>query len=73
MPRKKKILKIAKSVISKELEAISQLESKLNNSFSDGRVNFKVVKSNYAMLVRKYLIHSVTLNSTGQPSVFLHG
>ena len=34
MPNNKKILKIAKTVISKELKAISQIERRLSNSFS---------------------------------------
>ena len=77
MPNKKKILKIAKSVISKELEAISQLESKLNKSFSDAvelilKSNARVIVAGVgksANIANKIV---ATLNSTGQPSVFLH-
>tara|TARA_B100000683_G_C12478668_1_gene550539 strand:+ start:115 stop:1077 length:963 start_codon:yes stop_codon:yes gene_type:complete len=77
MPNKKKILKIAKSVISKELEAISQLESKLNNSFSDAvelilKSKARVIIAGVgksANIANKIV---ATLNSTGQPSVFLH-
>ena len=77
MPNKKKILKIAKSVISKELEAISQLESKLNNSFSDA-VDL-ILKSKARVIIAGIgksanIANKIvaTLNSTGQPSVFLH-
>ena len=77
MPNKKKILKIAKSVISKELEAISQLESKLNNNFSDAvelilKSKARVIIAGVgksANIANKIV---ATLNSTGQPSVFLH-
>ena len=77
MPNKKKILKIAKSVISKELDAISQLESKLNNSFSDA-VDL-ILKSKARVIIAGIgksanIANKIvaTLNSTGQPSVFLH-
>lgn len=77
MPNKKKILKIAKSVISKELEAISKLDSKLNNNFSDAvelilKSKARVIVAGVgksANIANKIV---ATLNSTGQPSVFLH-
>lgn len=77
MPSKKKILKIAKSVISKELEAISQLESKLSDSFSDAvelilKSKARVIVAGVgksAIIANKIV---ATLNSTGQPSIFLH-
>lgn len=77
MPSKKKILKIAKSVISKELEAISQLESKLSDSFSDAvelilKSKSRVIVAGVgksAIIANKIV---ATLNSTGQPSIFLH-
>ena len=77
MPNNKKILKIAKTVISKELEAISQLERRLSNSFSASvelilKSNGKVIVvgvGKSANIANKIV---ATLNSTGQPSVFLH-
>jgi len=77
MPNNKKILKIAKTVISKELEAISQLERRLSDSFSTSvelilKSNGKVIVvgvGKSANIANKIV---ATLNSTGQPSVFLH-
>ena len=77
MPDNKKILKIAKTVISKELEAISQLERRLSSSFSESiklilKSNGKVIVAGVgksANIANKIV---ATLNSTGQPSVFLH-
>ena len=77
MPNNKKILKIAKTVISKELEIISQLERRLSNSFSASvelilKSNGKVIVvgvGKSANIANKIV---ATLNSTGQPSVFLH-
>ena len=77
MPDNKKILKIAKTVISKELEAISQLKRKLSSSFSESvelilKSNGKVIVAGVgksANIANKIV---ATLNSTGQPSVFLH-
>ena len=77
MPDHKKILKIAKTVISKELEAISQLKRRLSSSFSESvelilKSNGKVIVAGVgksANIANKIV---ATLNSTGQPSVFLH-
>jgi len=77
MPDNKKILKIAKTVISKELEAISQLKRRLSSSFSESvelilKSNGKVIVAGVgksANIANKIV---ATLNSTGQPSVFLH-
>ena len=53
MPDNKKILKIAKTVISKELEAISQLKRRLSGSFSES-VEL-ILKSNEFLVVQKFL------------------
>lgn len=77
MPNKKKILNIAKSVISIEQEAISELGKRLSDDFpnaielilaSEGRVIVAGVGKS-ANIANKIV---ATLNSTGQPAVFLH-
>ena len=77
MTNNKNILNIAKSVISNEREAISQLESQLTKDFEDavnliyssnGRVIVAGVGKS-ANIANKMV---ATFNSTGQPSVFLH-
>jgi len=77
MPNKKKILNIAKSVISTEMNAIAQLDSKLTNDFSDA---VEIILSSEGRLIVAGVGKSAniankmvaTFNSTGQPSVFLH-
>lgn len=77
MTNKKKILNIAKSVISIEQEAISELAQRLSDDFpnavelilsSEGRVIVTGVGKS-ANIANKIV---ATLNSTGQPAVFLH-
>ena len=77
MSNNKNILKIAKSVILIEKEAISQLDSQLTNDFPDavnliynsrGRLIIAGVGKS-ANIANKIV---ATFNSTGQPSVFLH-
>ncbi|MAR39556.1 MAG: D-arabinose 5-phosphate isomerase [Flavobacteriales bacterium] len=77
MTNKKKILNIAKSVISIEQEAISELGQRLSDDFpnavelilsSEGRVIVAGVGKS-ANIANKIV---ATLNSTGQPAVFLH-
>jgi len=77
MSNNKNILNIAKSVITIEKNAISQLESQLTNDFveavqliffSKGRVIVAGVGKS-ANIANKMV---ATFNSTGQPAVFLH-
>ncbi len=77
MTNKKKILNIAKSVISIEQKAISDLGQRLSDDFtnavelilsSEGRVIVTGVGKS-ANIANKIV---ATLNSTGQPAVFLH-
>ena len=77
MTHKKKILNIAKSVIAIEKEAISELGQRLSEDFpnavelilsSEGRVIVTGVGKS-ANIANKIV---ATLNSTGQPAVFLH-
>ena len=77
MPHNKNILKIAKSVIAIERDAISQLENSLTNIFTD--VVKLILKSNGRLIVtglgKSANIANkmvATFNSTGQPSIFLH-
>ncbi|MGY8987974.1 MAG: KpsF/GutQ family sugar-phosphate isomerase [Flavobacteriales bacterium] len=77
MSNNKNILNIAKSVITIEKNAISQLESQLTNDFveavqlifsSKGRVIVAGVGKS-ANIANKMV---ATFNSTGQPAIFLH-
>ena len=77
MPNKKKILIIAKTVISTETDAIAQLHNRLTDDFpeaiqiilsSEGRLIVAGVGKS-ANIANKMV---ATFNSTGQPSVFIH-
>ena len=77
MSNNKNILNIAKSVITIEKDAISQLESQLTNDFAEavqlifsskGRVIVAGVGKS-ANIANKMV---ATFNSTGQPAIFLH-
>ena len=77
MPNKKKILIIAKSVISTETDAIAQLQNRLTDDFSQA---IQIILSSEGRLIVAGVGKSAniankmvaTFNSTGQPSVFLH-
>ena len=77
MPNKKKILIIAKSVISTETDAIAQLHNRLTDDFSQA---IQIILSSEGRLIVAGVGKSAniankmvaTFNSTGQPSVFLH-
>ena len=71
------IIKIAKSVIDIESQAINELRDKINNNFADavalileskGRLILCAVGKS-ANIANKLV---ATFNSTGQPAVFLH-
>ena len=77
MPNKKNILIIANDVISTEMEAINQLNNRLDDNFaqaielilsSEGRLIVAGVGKS-ANIAQKMV---ATFNSTGQPSVFIH-
>ena len=77
MPNKKKILIIAKSVISTETDAIAQLQNRLTDDFSQA---IQIILSSEGRLIVAGVGKSAniankmvaTFNSTGQPSIFLH-
>ena len=77
MPNKKNILIIAKAVISTETDAISQLQNRLTDDFSQA---IELILSSEGRLIVAGVGKSAniankmvaTFNSTGQPSVFLH-
>ena len=77
MPNKKKILIIAKSVISTETDAIAQLQNRLTDDFSQA---IQIILSSEGRLIVAGVGKSAniankmvaTFNSTGQPSVFIH-
>ena len=77
MLNKKNILIIAKAVISTETDAISQLQNRLTDDFSQA---IELILSSEGRLIVAGVGKSAniankmvaTFNSTGQPSVFLH-